>query len=537
VAKWGASYGLPGAPRAPATVMSSFRSDGVVALCLLLRSGAGAGATLRRLQLNDNCLCRPYTPDLSRADSATGEAPRVTEWVRPPDCFDRTFVREQQAVRCLVEVPGLGNKGKLTREWHEGLVVDIKASKERGTVDFGIELDEELVNTRVMQAAQIKFNAEVVTAKAAYKAKCAEAAAEGWPVPPPPKQLASAQQPQPRRPREEDLQTRQESGAMAAIAEMLVHGMPPPPTPDDVIKAREARKAREKAAREHAAKMAAQEEALGGKKGKKKKKGGKSNGGGGGEGGDSVSEDSSSSSSSATTALVDAGASLASPSLDSTWHLTQGSVTESSSLPDKHGGGNGGGSGRSGPPQQNNQSKNQRPQAAAALSAEAIAFEAAASAMIGAYDQRQPKPSSSSLVLEDDVSLGITTVGCGENSTVMSPLTGQPTSSLAELPHEATYENDSEDEEAEAEADAETDTKKEKTKNKPSKGPKNHSSQDNQNDDNASFAASLATSGAGGSVASLGTLAKAAAAVSPQVWGEVEVPDWAKGPGGPFGGE
>ena len=556
MAKWGASYGLPGAPRAPATVMSSFRSDGVVALCLLLRSGAGVGATLRRLLLNDNCLCRPSTPDPSRADSATGESPRVAEWVRPPDCFDRTFVREQQLVRCLVEVPGLGNKGKLKREWHGCQVVDIKASKERGTVDFGVEMDDEIVNTRVMQAAQIKFNAEVVAAKATYKAKCAEAAAEGWPVPAPPKQLASAQQPQPRRPCEEDIQTRQESGAMAAIAEMLVHGMPPPPTPEDVLKAREARKAREKAAREHAARMAAQEEALGSKKGKKMKS--KNNGVGGsgsGEGGDSVSGDSNSSSSVTTTGLMEGGgATLASPSLDSTWHLTQGSVAESSSLPEKgrsssSSSSSSSGGGGSGLPQQHHGShlKNKGPQAAMAvgaavgaeggggravvpLSAEAIAFEAEASAMLGAYDQSQPKASSTSLTFEDDTSLGITTVGYGDSSTVISPLTGQPTSSFAGLQQDVSVEKDDD-----AEMDAETDAKKNEKKSKTALP--SDDVLDKNDDDNASLAGSLATSGAGGSVASLDTLAKAAAAVSPQVWGEVEVPDWAKGTGGPFGGE
>jgi len=74
VPRFQAAYG--GSDRSePVSVPSVFRSDGVIALCLLIRSGGGAGPTLRSLALNDNCLVEVYDdrgrdPDEPRYDWA-----------------------------------------------------------------------------------------------------------------------------------------------------------------------------------------------------------------------------------------------------------------------------------------------------------------------------------------------------------------------------------------------------------------------------------------------------------------------------------
>ena len=143
VPKFQAAYA--GSARAePVTVPSRFRSGGVVELGLLLRSGAGAGPTLRRLVLSDNCLCPPFegTPAHAAGD------PRPTEWCRPPDCFDRACLRENTPVRVLINMPGAGLT-RLRREWHEGTVGDIKASLVRGTFDVGVTFSDEAMMTKV----------------------------------------------------------------------------------------------------------------------------------------------------------------------------------------------------------------------------------------------------------------------------------------------------------------------------------------------------------------------------------------------------
>jgi len=63
----------------------------------------------------------------------------VLEWARPPDAYDRNFVAENQRVRVRVAVPGVGKR--LVKEWHEGMVLDVRRS--RASVDFGMAWEEE----------------------------------------------------------------------------------------------------------------------------------------------------------------------------------------------------------------------------------------------------------------------------------------------------------------------------------------------------------------------------------------------------------
>lgn len=126
----------------PVALLSTFRSDAIVALSFLLRSGRGIGLSLAELVLDDNCLCPQ--PDMCRAAAETNreilgddkrsedekreeerggygdfnggdddDAPSFFEWQHPPDAFSRDPVQgveDGKTVRACVTVPGCGSR-------------------------------------------------------------------------------------------------------------------------------------------------------------------------------------------------------------------------------------------------------------------------------------------------------------------------------------------------------------------------------------------------------------------------------------------
>jgi hypothetical protein len=168
---------------------------------------------------------------------------RVLEWARPPDPYDRAFVKEPQRVRVHGhagggDAPGEGvarrggrgreavkagrrlrhrmGGGEHAKGTHKSRVRVLAVLKSSASCAFALACRAQLV----LRAAQRQFDRSERRASAAYRALQKHHRRRGTLCPPAPAKLSSQDRPQPARPGEEDIKTAQLCAAVAHLAEV-----------------------------------------------------------------------------------------------------------------------------------------------------------------------------------------------------------------------------------------------------------------------------------------------------------------------------